>query len=254
MRKKHNHNVNEILMNETSKYCKIYGEEILKDVERINKEEKEKLTEEQINKFKILCDIHYKEGKKKKEYSRMKIAVYRMATIMCVILLMFNISVVSVPAMKQITLGFLTDYKDTHTDIYIDENEKKYSTDYYSKGDNLHLKLSEEYKITYLPSGYKIVTTSKSEIGWNADYYDPTNDKTIMFEQSAIDTNLSIDTEDCSVKYVDINDTQALVSIKDNKEGIIVIWRLDDWYILISGINVDEKEILDIARSVKSNK
>lgn len=91
----------------------------------------------------------------------------------------------------------------------------------------------------------------KDEAGWNADYYN--EDKLIMFSQSSLNgTDLSIDTENTKNTYVDINGQQAFMTEKENL--VNMVWRVDEIIITVSEIDVSNKAIIKVARSVKKVK
>ena len=237
-----------VLKTMLSEYQEEEGRKILKEAEELNKTDEYAPTKQQIKEFekiskKQLC-------KKKIKSLSFKLKVYRTATALGVLLLIFNISVVSVPAMKEKTLEFFMKTYDDHTDIGKYPGEKVEDVKNVSD-DRFTIKLSKEYEITYLPEGFKLRDMHKDEAGWNADYYN--EDKLIMFSQSSLNgTDLSIDTENTKNTYVDINGQQAFMTEKENL--VNMVWRVDENIITVSGIDVSKKEIIKVARSVKKVK
>lgn len=237
-----------VLKTMLSEYQEEEGRKILKEAEELNKSDEYAPTKQQIKEFE---KISKKQLRKKKIKSlSFKLKVYRTATALGVLLLIFNISVVSVPAMKEKTLEFFMKTYDDHTDIGKYPGEKVEDVKNVSD-DRFTIKLSKEYEITYLPEGFKLGDMSKDETGWNADYYN--EDKLIMFSQSSLNgTDLSIDTENTKNTYVDINGQQAFMTEKENL--VNMVWRVDENIITVSGIDVSKKEIIKVARSVKKVK
>lgn len=237
-----------VLKTMLSEYQEEEGRKILKEAEELNKTDEYAPTKQQIKEFekiskKQLC-------KKKIKSLSFKLKVYRTATALGVLLLIFNISVVSVPAMKEKTLEFFMKTYDDHTDIGKYPGEKVEDVKNVSD-DRFTIKLSKEYEITYLPEGFKLRDMHKDEIGWEANYYN--EDKLIMFSQSSLNgTDLSIDTENTKNTYVDINGQQAFMTEKENL--VNMVWRVDENIITVSGIDVSKKEIIKVARSVKKVK
>lgn len=237
-----------VLKTTLSEYQEEEGRKILKEAEELNKTDEYAPTKQQIKEFekiskKQLC-------KKKIKSLSFKLKVYRTATALGVLLLIFNISVVSVPAMKEKTLEFFMKTYDDHTDIGKYPGEKVEDVKNVSD-DRFTIKLSKEYEITYLSEGFKLRDMHKDEAGWNADYYN--EDKLIMFSQSSLNgTDLSIDTENTKNTYVDINGQQAFMTEKENL--VNMVWRVDENIITVSGIDVSKKEIIKVARSVKKVK
>ena len=237
-----------VLKTMLSEYQEEEGRKILKEAEELNKSDEYAPTKQQIKEFE---KISKKQLRKKKIKSlNFKLKVYRTATALGVLLLIFNVSVVSVPAMKEKTLEFFMKTYNDHTDIGKYPGEKVEDVKNVSD-DRFTIKLSKEYEITYLPEGFKLRDMHKDEIGWEANYYN--EDKLIMFSQSSLNgTDLSIDTENTKNTYVDINGQQAFMTEKENL--VNMVWRVDENIITVSGIDVSKKEIIKVARSVKKVK
>ena len=237
-----------VLKTMLSEYQEEEGKKILKEAEELNKSDEYAPTKQQIKEFEKISKKQLR--KKKIKSMNFKLKVYRTATVLGVLLLIFNISVVSVPAMKEKTLEFfMKTYKD-HTDIGKYPGEKVEDVKNVSD-DRFTIKLSKEYEITYLPEGFKLGDMSKDETGWEANYYN--EDEVITFSQSSLNgTDLSIDTENTKNTYVDINGQQAFVTEKD--EQISVTWRVDENIIRVTSIGVKKAELIKVAKSVEKVK
>ncbi|MBT9694192.1 DUF4367 domain-containing protein [Eubacterium ventriosum] len=237
-----------VLKTMLSEYQEQEGRKILKEAEELNKTDEYAPTKQQIKEFE---KISKKQLRKKKIKSlNFKLKVYRTATALGVLLLIFNVSVVSVPAMKEKTLEFFMKTYNDHTDIGKYPGEKVEDVKNVSD-DRFTIKLSKEYEITYLPEGFKLGDMSKDETGWEANYYN--EDEVITFSQSSLNgTDLSIDTENTKNTYVDINGQQAFVTEKD--EQISVTWRVDENIIRVTSIGVKKAELIKVAKSVEKVK
>lgn len=237
-----------VLKTMLSEYQEEEGRKILKEAEELNKTDEYAPTKQQIKEFE---KISKKQLRKKKIKSlNFKLKVYRTATALGVLLLIFNVSVVSVPAMKEKTLEFFMKTYNDHTDIGKYPGEKVEDVKNVSD-DRFTIKLSKEYEITYLPEGFKLGDMSKDETGWEANYYN--EDEVITFSQSLLNgTDLSIDTENTKNTYVDINGQQAFVTEKD--EQISVTWRVDENIIRVTSIGVKKAELIKVAKSVEKVK
>lgn len=237
-----------VLKTMLSEYQEEEGRKILKEAEELNKTDEYAPTKQQIKEFE---KISKKQLRKKKIKSlNFKLKVYRTATALGVLLLIFNISVVSVPAMKEKTLEFFMKIYNDYTDIGKYPGEKVEDVKNVSD-DRFTIKLSKEYEITYLPEGFKLGDMSKDETGWEANYYN--EDEVITFSQSSLNgTDLSIDTENTKNTYVDINGQQAFVTEKD--EQISVTWRVDENIIRVTSIGVKKAELIKVAKSVEKVK
>ena len=237
-----------VLKTMLSEYQEEEGRKILKEAEELNKTDEYAPTKQQIKEFEKNSkkQLH----KKKIKSLSFKLKVYRTATALGVLLLIFNISVVSVPAMKEKTLEFFMKTYNDHTDIGKYPGEKVEDVKNVSD-DRFTIKLSKEYEITYLPEGFKLGDMSKDETGWEANYYN--EDEVITFSQSSLNgTDLSIDTENTKNTYVDINGQQAFVTEKD--EQISVTWRVDENIIRVTSIGVKKAELIKVAKSVEKVK
>ena len=237
-----------VLKTMLSEYQEEEGRKILKEAEELNKTDEYAPTKQQIKEFE---KISKKQLRKKKIKSlNFKLKVYRTATALGVLLLIFNISVESVPAMKEKTLEFFMKIYNDHTYIGKYPGEKVEDVKNVSD-DRFTIKLSKEYEITYLPEGFKLGDMSKDETGWEANYYN--EDEVITFSQSSLnETDLSIDTENTKNTYVDINGQQAFVTEKD--EQISVTWRVDENIIRVTSIGVKKAELIKVAKSVEKVK
>ena len=237
-----------VLKTMLSEYQEEEGRKILKEAEELNKTDEYAPTKQQIKEFE---KISKKQLRKKKIKSlNFKLKVYRTATALGVLLLIFNVSVVSVPAMKEKTLEFFMKTYNDHTDSGKYPGEKVEDVKNVSD-DRFTIKLSKEYEITYLPEGFKLGDMSKDETGWEANYYN--EDEVITFSQSSLNgTDLSIDTENTKNTYVDINGQQAFVTEKD--EQISVTWRVDENIIRVTSIGVKKAELIKVAKSVEKVK
>ncbi len=237
-----------VLKTMLSEYQEQEGRKILKETEELNKSDEYAPTKQQIKEFEKISkkQLH----KKKIKSLSFKLKVYRTATALGVLLLIFNVSVVSVPAMKEKTLEFFMKTYNDHTDIGKYPGEKVEDVKNVSD-DRFTIKLSKEYEITYLPEGFKLGDMSKDETGWEANYYN--EDEVITFSQSSLNgTDLSIDTENTKNTYVDINGQQAFVTEKD--EQISVTWRVDENIIRVTSIGVKKAELIKVAKSVEKVK
>ena len=237
-----------VLKTMLSEYQEEEGRKILKEAEELNKSDEYAPTKQQIKEFEKISkkQLH----KKKIKSLSFKLKVYRTATALGLLLLIFNVSVVSVPAMKEKTLEFFMKTYNDHTDIGKYPGEKVEDVKNVSD-DRFTIKLSKEYEITYLPKGFKLGDMSKDETGWEANYYN--EDEVITFSQSSLNgTDLSIDTENTKNTYVDINGQQAFVTEKD--EQISVTWRVDENIIRVTSIGVKKAELIKVAKSVEKVK
>lgn len=234
---------NAIIKLAASKYVESEGNKILEEARALNQDEDEKPTREEIEKFKKLCDEELKKQKHKTKGK--KLLFYKVATAAAVLLLLVNISIVSVPAVRMVVLNFLTERHQKYTRITSNSNENVKND---RRNDRYKIIFDKEYEITYLPEKFKVIDYTKDSLGIGINYKDD-NDNLIMYSQDIEDPAIHIDTEDAEVKYIDINGYSALVSIKSTH--ITMVWKLENSFITLSGVGLSESEMLKVARSVR---
>lgn len=230
----------ELLKLALGQYLENQGRKLSKEADRLSEKNIAQPTEKQVKAFRKLCKREFR--KKNRKVS----VLYKVAAVAAAILIIFNISIISVPAVKRVVLNFLTKSEKTHTTVYIDDKERNIVED----GTNYRIITEEEYGITYLPEGFYIEKEEKTSRTMIRSYENTNDaDQMIMFTQSEDSATVNIDTEDATVDYVDINGNNALLSQKDNV--ITITWRTDKHYLSITSLNVESSEVLKIARSVK---
>lgn len=228
-----------------TKYVEAEGEKILEEARALNQVENEDLTKEQIKNFEELCKRELRKNKRKSR--NYKMIFYRVAAVVAIVLIVANASVVSVPAMRQAALGFLTKTYDTHTTIHPDASKKETNT----KDSRFEILFDKEYEVTYLPEGFKILSTARFSSGHMAEYYDE-KDCLITFQQDvAENASINIDTEGAITKNIVINGEGALLGVNNKKKQVTVTWQKGAYIINIIGTGAEEEEIIKVAQSVK---
>ena len=102
------------------------------------------------------------------------------------------------------------------------------------------------YAPTYMPEGFKFIEKSTTKNKYTIHYSFAGKD--IVITQFPANS-YSIDTEDAvEVKYTTINDSQAIISIKEDKTSIS--WRAGETMLWVRG-NISSDELIKIAESVK---
>lgn len=232
----------ELLRLAANRYMEEKGEEIFKEAQRLNREEGE-VPEEEIKKFRKL---YKREFRKKRANVPIK---YKVAAAVAIVLVVANVSIVSVPAVKQVALNFLTKTEKTHTEIRIsDEKLSKKTNDTHNEM-IYRIQLDKEYQPTYLPKGFRVSQEQKDWISLNVVYNNADDDREITFLQLGEHAGISLDTEEAVVDYVDINGETAMFVTK--KERLKIFWRVDGYFILITSSGVDKEELIKMAKSVE---
>ena len=230
-----------------AQYVESEGNKLLEEEKLLNQMEKDELTEEDIKNFEKLCD---REIKKHKRTSPGKILwFYRAAAVAAVLLLALNISIVTVPAMRGWVWDFITQINPDRTAIKSTESDVKEEV---TRNEGIDRRIfDKEYGITYLPEGFNIASETKNSRGINIDYCDA-NGNVIFFSQKAEQGDVYVDTENATVSEIDINRYTAILSEKEEK--ITVYWQMEDYFIGIEGIGVDQQQMINVAKSVKEIK
>lgn len=232
----------ELLKLAAGKYMERQGEKLVEEHRELDKMALLKQpTVKQMREFKKICKREFRKKNR-------RIALfYKVAASAAVLLLIFNISVVSVPAVKRVVLDFLISSEETHTKINISDSERSTIRKEEEKS-KYRFSDTNEYEITYLPEGFQIEKEEKTSSILGISYkYD---DKYILFLQKNDSTTVNIDTENAIVDYVDINGENAILSEKD--DTINITWRKEDYFLHLSSKGLEKKELIKVAKSIKN--
>lgn len=244
----------QLLKKASSTYVEYEGKKIIEEANQLNKQSGEPLPE---NYTKFMDDLFTDNQKvqfnKSKEKKNGIPLFYKASVAVAVVMIVFNISVVLVPAMRSATLGFLVKESKVATQIQSNDVNKENSSRV-SEG-RFDIEWTEEYNVTYLPEGFSTLTSSCSTLSRCIEYAD-VNDNSITFEQDIDSTTYSIDTENAKVEYLDINGKRAMYVEKEYEEignTNKLLWKENDYFIEVEGIGVTKEELVKVAESVKKN-
>jgi YHS domain-containing protein len=141
----------------------------------------------------------------------------------------------SVEAWRIKVLNTVIEMRQTHSGINISE--------YGTKGDSYS---SNEITLGYIPIGFKLekrdVTSGMVSLVFKGgkDYF--------IFFMNKINNSMIIDTEDASVKRIQINGKDAFFS--SNKNANILVWNDEEYTYSLSG-SIEENKMIKIAESIK---
>ena len=113
----------------------------------------------------------------------------------------------------------------------------------FEKGTSYH---DENISIGYIPEGYEI-TINNSSAG-NVYLLFQNGESYFDLSRGLISSNISIDTEDASVKRIDINGYEGYYSIKG--QDSIMVWGYSSYSYMLAG-DIGEPLLLEIAKSIK---
>ena len=245
----------QLLKKASSTYVDVKGEKIIEEANQLNKQSGEPLPE---NYTKFMDDLFTDNQKvqfnKSKEKKNGIPLFYKAAVVVAAVMIVFNISVVSVPAMRSATLGFLV--KESKIATQIQSNDANKENNSWLNKDKFDIEWTEEYNVTYLPEGFSALTLSCSTLSRYIEYADG-NDNSITLGQNIDTTTYSIDTENAKVEYLDINGKKAMYVEKEYEEignTNKLLWKEDDYFIGLDGIGVTKEELVKVAESVKKTK
>lgn len=241
--KKENNDVfsDELLRLAAKQFADEEVEKYYKAALELNTQNLEMPTEAQLSKFKKICA---KEFRKKKRTVKTR---YRVAVVVAVALFAFNISVVSVPAMRQFITNFLIEITDTHSKIKISDSEAK-EREKSLKNNKYRIKFDKEYSVNYLPEGYYVSKEVKTPTSFTVNYEDEKGGK-ILFQQHLDYMVTNADSENANIENVDINENRGI--LYSEKEYKIIIWKSKEYFLQLTSENVSENELIKIAKNVK---
>ena len=221
----------QLLKKASSTYVEEKGEKIIEEANQLNKQSGEPLPE---NYTKFMDDLFTDNQKvqfnKSKEKKNGIPLFYKAAVVVAAVMIVFNISVVSVPAMRSATLGFLV--KESKIATQIQSNDANKENNSWLNKDKFDIEWTEEYNVTYLPEGFSALTLSCSTLSRYIEYADG-NDNSITLGKKA----MYVEKE-----YEEIGNTNKL------------LWKEDDYFIGLDGIGVTKEELVKVAESVKKTK
>lgn len=241
--KKENNDVlsDELLRSAAKQFADEEGEKYYKEALELNAQDLGMPTEAQLSKFKKICA---KEFRKKKRTVKIR---YRVAVVVSVALLAFNISVVSVPAMRQFITNFLIEITDTHSEIKISDSEAK-EREKSLKNNKYRIKFDKEYSVNYLPKGYYVSKEVKTPTSFTVNYEDEKGGK-ILFQQHLDYMVTNADSENANIENVDINGNRGILYSENGYK--IIIWKSKEYFLQLTSENVSENELIKIAKNVK---
>ena len=177
----------------------------------------------------------FRKERKKLFYKKISKYSKRAAVFLLAVIIMSGITVFSVEAWRVKVMNFVVEMSQTHSEINFSEDS--------TKGDSY---TSDEITLGYIPKGFKL---EKRDAKGNMvslifkrekDYF--------IFYMSKITGSMGIDTENASVKKIQIDGQEALFS--SNKNANILVWNDKEHSYSLSG-TVEENEMVKIVENIK---
>lgn len=226
------------------RYVEDEGKKINEEVLLANEKSETVIDEKQFKKFQKMLKKNTKEEKK------YKTLIFKIGTAAAVLLLIFNVTIFTVPAMRKKVTDFMVDSNSSFVTLKVNEAELKKIRYEYQELDKNMFNPDSEYQLSYLPEKFYLSQKLYSSSIIAYDYYDE-NDNFIFFSQEIILGDIGLDMENSKKEYIDINGSQAILIEKDNEDNIkSITWRIDSYYLSIYTKNISKEELIKMAQSV----
>lgn len=171
-------------------------------------------------------------------FPMIKTPIRRTVTIMVTVIIILSTTVISVSALREAFVRFITEVFNTHTEVQTIQD------------DTAPESFEDIYVITSIPDGFEIVFQNDNITEAPALITEYRNgQKRIIFSQcikSRYDVN--VNTEGYEMKRIDINGNEGF--IVDMVDDYYIAWDNGDYILTISS-NVGENALIDIADSVQ---
>lgn len=223
------------------------GEKYYREAIKLNSQGEEAPTREQIKNFKKLCKRQFRQKEK------FVMHIYKIAATAAMLLILFNVSAVSVPAVREVVVDILESTSKVYKGaLKGDRQEGKYKIEF-----------DREYHITYLPDEYRIINEIRTRFECVTEYCNELEER-IIFTQSSMksgsETNTGVNKnpperhvkKKSGAEKVIINGKEAFLSNKD--EQLNITWEENGYSISISADRIDKDRLIKIAESVKRTK
>lgn len=221
-------------------YAEDMGEKIREESERIS-DVNNQHTDKDVKRFMKLYD---KERRKHKRRSK-KIIFYRITAVAATLLLLFDISMFTVPAIKDTVLDFIAVKQEKYTSIKsknVDEKSEIEAEEIFN----------EIHTVTYVPNGYKKAMIQIDSLGVVEEYRHDDGTSFISFSQNKEESmSMNLDTENAKTEYVDILGEKALIASKEQQ--VSIVWKKEGYFYCVFSLGISREEAIKVAQSVKRN-
>lgn len=207
-----------------------YLEEIMTDDDTNPKECLSKPSEKRIMKL-INRQIH------KEKAGLFVKRLPRIAVIIFIVIVVCAITIISVEAFRIPVFNFFINKQEEITDIKINDE--------LSPNDE-EIKTSHTIEPSYLPEGFELTKTEEFGTGF-FKYYNSAEGNSIIIQQHAIGSDLSIDTENAEYGSIDINEHEGFYSIKNGSTQLVFSTN-EQVYLIIAELDISE--VFRIAKSI----
>lgn len=220
------------------------GKKIEEEIQRVNSCEREEYEDKITVSLEDILSLE-SESRKAKKKRKVLPVLYKVAAMAAALLLVFDVSIVAVPAFRMNMLRFFEKSARTHTRVEVssEENDEVLEgNDRYSTGPKV------EYRVNYLPEGFAVVSEKRNDVSLYTEYKN-SKDDFIALSQKIDNKTINFDTEDATTYHRIINESDVLIAVKNN--NVSAIWRVEGYLLWMSSENVSENEFLKIVESIK---
>ena len=181
----------------------------------------------------------------KKKKSRL-VSFYKAATVAAAVLLVFDLFFLTVPAVRNATIGLVNYVDDQYTDMGQPTGE--WPTGGEENNEIAQIKPEKEYHITYLQEGMVLedYSITYGKITYN---YAGEGDKHLSFIQETKNISAGVDTEDADATPISINGVDAALIKKE--EGTQIVFAIGDNVFILVGFGFSDETMIQIAESIR---
>lgn len=176
----------------------------------------------------------------RKPYRNLINAPYKKAIAACLAIIIFAGALMSCKPIREPVIDFFTNVYEKFTEFFFGDENKDVSSKV----------ITEIHTPTYVPEGYELV---ESPTLMGKDYklctiWKSNNDSKIIFYQSSLLLNTTLDTENAIVKVLSNNTNIAIVKKLKNT---YIFWNDNNYSYTLIVDNVSDDEIEKIIKSIK---
>lgn len=243
--------VEELIKLEAAEYVHAEGGKISEEACKLNEEDSEPIPEENLKIIYGLCDTYF-DKQPKIHPMDIRAFFYKISVAVAILLIALNISIVSVPAMRNAALNFLMQVTEKSTQI---QSFNGSNEDAEIEDNKFDILWKTKYEVTYLPEGFRAVSVSQ-DVCERCIQYEDGNDNYIHFMQASGSTGISLDTEGATVKQFYMQEEQVLY-IEEEKYGqtcITMLWKSGTYFIMLESKGVGQEDMMKVAESIRLEK
>lgn len=223
-------------------YVEQEGKRLYKENENLKENPEYQPSPESEKKFLLMVDREIRKMRIRSIVKNTPKHLNKVASILVIAGFLFAVSVLTVDAFRESVIKFMMSMQKEYTSIRFAD------TKHNTEGEGMYVDWSNAYSPAYIPPDYKISNLTNTEMVKNIEYTNDSGVK-IWFSQMEQGATLNIDTENAQkVEDISINDNKGILVLKDGL--VTIVWHNEE-YLFSLFSEIDEKELIKIANSVK---